>query len=77
LFYINLDVNFPNLQSEFEKLKSPGLQNFLKSFFHFLTHIFDEKKSARIHLKITPIAWTTSRVGQIWPQIVFLFFSPP
>ena len=39
-----------------------------------MTHIFDEKKSAQIRLKIAPIAWTTSRVGQIWPQIVFLVF---
>ena len=39
-----------------------------------MTHIFDEKKSAQIRLKIAPIAWTTSRVGQIWPQIMFLIF---
>ena len=39
-----------------------------------MTHIFDEKKSAQIRLKIAPIARTTSRVGQIWSQIVFLIF---
>ena len=47
---------------------------FLNSFFYFLTHIFDEKKSAQIRLKIAPIARTTSRAGQIWPQIIFLIF---
>ena len=39
-----------------------------------MIHIFDEKKSAQIRLKIAPIARTTSRVGQIWPQIIFLIF---
>jgi len=47
----------------------------LKSFFYFLAHIFDKKKSAQIRLKITPIARTTSRVGEIWSQIFFLFFE--
>ena len=39
-----------------------------------MIHIFDEKKSAQIRLKLAPIARRTSRVGQIWSQIVFLIF---
>ena len=39
-----------------------------------MTHILNEKKSAQIRLKIAPIARATSRVGQIWSQIVFLIF---
>ena len=39
-----------------------------------MNHILNEKKSAQIRLKIAPIARTTSRVGQIWSQIVFLIF---
>jgi len=48
------------------------LLEFFEIFFYFLAHIFDEKKSAQIRLKIAPIARTTSRVGQIWSQIVFM-----
>ena len=33
-----------------------------------------QKKSSQISLKMVPIAWTTSRVDQIWSQIKKLIF---
>jgi len=42
---------------------------FFETFFHFLAHIFDEKKSAQNRLKLAPIARTTSR---FWGEKVTL-----
>ena len=78
IFFIGLSVqarwggSFELLLKWFWPL-NPQLE-FFKDIFYFLTHIFDEKKSAQIRPKMAPIARTTSRVGEIWSQIVFLIF---
>ena len=46
----------------------------LNLFFNLWTTFSTKQKSAQIRLKIAPIARTTSRAGQIWPQIIFLIF---
>ena len=43
-------------------------------FFLINCSHFRRKKSARNRLIMSPIAWTTSRVCQIWSQIAFLVF---
>ena len=55
-------------------LNIPAVRIFSNLFLNLLLTFSTEKKSAQNRLKIAPMAWTTSRVGQIWCQIDFLIF---